>query len=799
MINKKILSIVLVLVVSVSSILGISLLQVSAQDPVANLTGTIYDRGVDTDGDGSFNYIEVSVEVNVTDAADYEVRIFGLLAADFSYIDVSGERSEYLQSGIQVINVSLYGPTIYTDGLNPVNVSDITLFWVEYSPPFSHMSYWVDSLYDVPLSEEYLFTDFDSPFKDAEATFAVYPDGRVVMDGWLNYTDMEETSPFPFMSGVADIEKIDTMTEVIANFTFTVPEEEASQFPFNSSAFELLSEYSGGLLSTMITGSTIFPPSIASEFPLNITDFTVMGEYGDNVVNGNITVDIWNGFPLDDVVIYFDGNNTIVHMNGSTTVVFGNYPDFGEINATILEQMLADLTDTYEGQGPGSLYNMTNGILEFTMLNNETMLDTSNATVDFEAKIEGDLIHALVNMTGQPATLYDLLNTTLPSIESGSLLLTYAHALKQADMEFDFTANMTHIFENLIPFLPDLMSSDESGFAESLLNTTYCTVNSAKVSLSYNGKQANLKANATIQDFDAELNYIKTLLLIYNFFEPLTSQFQTINETQIDLTNFGMSINLAETSMELDIQGLEVVPPLDWINATSFKLERFFNLTTMDDYEPPVEGEKLKVTVEGRSNATHTVTLSLQGTVPDPDMSSPGGMMWENQSISELKELIFQIGPRDNTAPVIDAPIRTPQIPDDGEAVTISVNVTDADTGVPPYGVILSYRTNAGAWNNITMSKMIDDLFEEEIPGLPGGTYVEYLIIAHDYANNEAIEDRSGDYYVYTVIPEFPTVQILLIALLLIGVIIVAAKRKSSLVGYSLSQLSQKVRMLFPF
>ncbi len=797
-IYKKILSTALILVVSMSSILGLQLFQARAQDPIANLTGSIYDRGVDTDGDGAFNYMEVSVEVNVADPAEYEVRVYGLVATDSSYIDVSSERSIYLQSGIHAVNISLYGPTIYASGLNPVNVSEIVLFWVEYRPPLTYVSHWIGSLYDAPLTEEYLFTDFDAPFKDVEVSFAVYPEGRVVMDGWLNYTDMEEMNPFPLMSGVASIKQIHPMSEVATNFTFTLPEDELSQFPFNSSSFDLLSEYSDGLLSTSITGSTILLPSMASELPFNITDFTVKGEFANHVVTGNLTVDIWNGFPLDDVIIYFDGNQTSIHINGSTTVIFGNYPDFGEINATILEEILADLIETYEGQDSGSLYNMTNGILEFTMLNNETTVHTSNATVDFDAKIEGDLIHALVNMTEQPAFLYDLVNATLPSIKSGSLLLTYAHALKQADMEFDFTANMTHIFETLIPFLPDMIPPDEAAFAESLLNTTYCTVDTATVSLNYDDGQLNLNATATIQDFDAELNYIKTQLLTQNLVEPSASQFQTINETHIDLNNFDMSLRMTETSMEMDLHGLEVVPPLDWINSTHFKLERFFNLTAMDDYEPPIHGEKLKVTVEGRSNATHTVTIFLPGTLPDPDLSSPGGMTWANQSISELKELVFQIGSRDDTDPVIDPPHQTPELPDDGEAVTISVNVTDVDTGIPPYGVTLSYRTNAGVWINVTMTKMMGNSFEGEIPGFPGGTYVEYRIIAHDYADNEALEDRSGAYYVYTVVSEFPTWHLLLIAALLIAAITIIVKRRRNSISYSLSQLNQKAHMLLP-
>jgi hypothetical protein len=93
----------------------------------------------------------------------------------------------------------------------------------------------------------------------------------------------------------------------------------------------------------------------------------VKGACIDNVVTGNVTVDIWNGFPLDDIILHFQGNNTYIHVNGSTTVIFGDYPDYGEINASVLEEMLVGLADNFEGQDPESLYNMTNGILEFTI------------------------------------------------------------------------------------------------------------------------------------------------------------------------------------------------------------------------------------------------------------------------------------------------------------------------------------------------------------------------------------------------------------------------------------------------
>jgi len=794
MTSKQFVSIILILTVSVSSIFGLCLSQVRAPSPIASLTGAIDDVGVDTDGDGAFNYLEVSVVVNVTDAWDYQVEIIGLIATDVTYIDIYGVKSEYLDAGLHTVNISLYGPAIYMSGLNFVNVSDISLSSLEYEPPFDYNSTWLESQYDVPLSETYLFTEFDSPFKDIEAQFVVYPNGRVVMDGSLNYTDMEEMNPFLSMYGDADLETVGSTTDVSTSFTFRIPEEEGSQFPFNSSTFEMLLDYSDGLLTSAINGSTIFPISIASEFPFNITDFTVKGNYADNVVSGNFTVDVWNGFPLDDILLYFQGNTTYIHLNGSTTVIFGSYPDLGEINSTVLEDMLSSLASTFEGQDSGSLYNMTNGILEFTMLNNVTTLHNGNASIDFEAQIEGDLILGLVNMTGQSAPLSDLLSSTWSSIESGSLLLTYTHALHQADMSLVFVVNMTDLIDNVIPFLSDVLPPDEAPFVESLLNMTYWAVSSGQISLTYEDEQMILNAAATIHDLNAELNYIKTLVLTYNFSVPFMSQLHTLNDTQLDFTEFQMHVDADDTSLAIDMQGFAVMPPLDWINATDFKLTRFFNMTANDDYEPPIDGERLKVSVGGGSNATHTVRIFRPGTVPDPDMSAPGGMVWGNQSISSLKDLVFQVGPRDDGDPVIGDPVQTPETPDDGEVVIVSVNVTDADTGVHPDGVILSYRAGDG-WINVTMSKVTGDEYEGEIPGMPGGTYVEYMIVAYDYAGNAAIDNQSGNYYVYTVIPEFPTLQVLVLALVLLGVVAVIVKRKRNVLGNSLSQLRQKVRV----
>jgi hypothetical protein len=419
-IGKRILIVMLISLLTFSTL---SIFWRAHAQPVASLTGTIYDGGVDTDGDGAFDCLEVSVEVDVTDPWDYKVEVLELQDSTSSYISVSGHKSEYLDAGIQVVNVLLYGPTIYVSGLNPVNVSEIALYSVEYVPLEEPAYTLLDSVYDVPLSQEYLYTEFDSPFADIEAIFVVYPDGRVVMEGALDYTDMEPPYTEPPMYGVASVEKSGILTLVSADFTLIVPPEEASQFPFNSSAFTLLSEYSDDLLTTTISGNTILPPSITSEFPFNITDFTVMGEYAGGMVDGNITVYLLPGFPLGDMEMDFYGNSTYVYLSGSSTVIFGYYPDFGEINATVLDYMLQELNSTIPGHGPDSLYNMTNGFFECTRLDTTTTLYDSSATVDFEAECQGDLIQTFVNMTGQPTAMYEVLNATWSSVESGSFVL----------------------------------------------------------------------------------------------------------------------------------------------------------------------------------------------------------------------------------------------------------------------------------------------------------------------------------------------------------------------------------------
>ena len=101
--------------------------------------------------------------------------------------------------------------------------------------------------------------------------------------------------------------------------------------------------------------------------------------------------------------------------------------------------------------------------------------------------------------------------------------------------------------------------------------------------------------------------------------------------------------------------------------------------------------------------------------------------------------------------------------------------------------VTLSYRIDGGSWVNTAMTKTTADIYEATIPGHSAETEVEYQIAANDVAGHQAAEDNAGSYYVYTVIPEFPSLLILpLLMIATLAVIVyrrklVASKRKHSL------------------
>jgi hypothetical protein len=127
--------------------------------------------------------------------------------------------------------------------------------------------------------------------------------------------------------------------------------------------------------------------------------------------------------------------------------------------------------------------------------------------------------------------------------------------------------------------------------------------------------------------------------------------------------------------------------------------------------------------------------------------------------------------------PLIGTPFCTPAgevLP--SQKVKVSVDVTDAESGVK--NVTLFYTTdNDTSWTHTPMNyNATTGFYEALIPEQSVGILIKYEIIAFDHANNKSVENNSGQYFIYNVIPEFTAMMFLLILLFSTMVIFIAKK-----------------------
>jgi hypothetical protein len=132
----------------------------------------------------------------------------------------------------------------------------------------------------------------------------------------------------------------------------------------------------------------------------------------------------------------------------------------------------------------------------------------------------------------------------------------------------------------------------------------------------------------------------------------------------------------------------------------------------------------------------------------------------------------------DTAVPVIK---NVSQIPENevqpAQAATILANVTDSESGVK--SVTLSYTVSGNnTWFESQMAfNSTMGLYEGTVPGQHANNQVEYRIVAYDSAGNEKIGDNQGQYYVYTVVPEFPASEALMFFIILTLLAVTFQKR----------------------
>jgi len=154
----------------------------------------------------------------------------------------------------------------------------------------------------------------------------------------------------------------------------------------------------------------------------------------------------------------------------------------------------------------------------------------------------------------------------------------------------------------------------------------------------------------------------------------------------------------------------------------------------------------------------------------DANIISEGQEEWNGAGAQELRNIL---GLSSSIIPLYAVPVgapegadRTPptigdptQVPDSGavepnQTVTVSVEVIDEGVGVSE--VVLSYSIDEGqTWTDTTITSISLNTYTGEISGFEEGKHVQYKILAYDNSNNLAVEDNAGNYYIYTVIPEF--------------------------------------------
>lgn len=133
----------------------------------------------------------------------------------------------------------------------------------------------------------------------------------------------------------------------------------------------------------------------------------------------------------------------------------------------------------------------------------------------------------------------------------------------------------------------------------------------------------------------------------------------------------------------------------------------------------------------------------------------------------------------DDTPPEIGIPSQNPPSYDvkDGEQVTVSVSLTDMESGIK--NATLFYTINNGEqWENRPLNyNPSAEEYEATIPGHQEGTTVKFKIETYNNAEIKATRDETEPYSTYQVIPEFSIFGILLLFIVATLTIIIYRKK----------------------
>ena len=499
----------------------------------ASFTGNHTDIGVDTDGDGLFDYLAVGIEVNVTEAGTYGVYADYIMGTSYYNLYNHIVTQEYFTRGVHWLYLNYSGPMLAQAHFSPMAISYVGLF--EKDPSYFEL----DRMSSVVLSRSYDHTLFDASLRDTQVSLVVYPSGTVSLGGKFNYTHMYPSGIFPTANTTIDFSTSGNTTICTANgtivfppslaplnsttghlstryadgllnatvdATLSMPSEAGRSWPFNTSDFAFSSTYSNGLLNTDLSGQTIIPSQLLSTFPFNITDIVVLVDYKENNINGNITFHAVSGLPLGDAIAYISGNRTELHLNGSLTVVYGNF--FGtEVSAAKIDDMLGNFTSMIDQMSAGSVE-----CTQFNAIKTPLLLDSTEygANVEYNITLRGNFTEAIAKLVSSTSFGYSAeeaspvieaaLESFSSSVQNASVKLMYYYSSKIATVDLHSTCDVKAALSKAFELVPAAVPSGNKTIAEAWIKIANATA-SAYEDVGFNASFSSATQKLDLQGF----------------------------------------------------------------------------------------------------------------------------------------------------------------------------------------------------------------------------------------------------------------------------------------------------------
>ena len=385
---------------------------------------------------------------------------------------------------------------------------------------------------------------------------------------------------------------------------------------------------------------------------------------------------------------------------------------------------------------------------------------TANATIDTKDVIDVDFFSLLTFSVNVECN-------KLEYVSGENVTITISTTPSQPSAEFNVTVTNSTLHE-VWTYGPSNL--DSNGEAVVIMDTTDLPVDSYDVEAVVNNTMYEETGDDYFDIIEPTFNIYAEVdpLLITGYAMPLLNITTNPAQTNANLSiviGMGVGIYYKLNKTVFDCSSYQYALPLPVMpNGTYFiQVVATSAIGTNSTYDVLSYSHGTDTDGDGLSNSEET---SVGTDENNPDTDSDG--FFDGMEV-------FHAPPPDTTGPSIGRVSQEPEIPDENEIVTVTVEVTDAESGV--HNVTISYTTGQ-TWNNVTMEKTTGDTYEGKIPGLPAETNVQYKIVAYDNAGNLAIDDNAGQYYLYNVIPEFPTWASLVLVLIAFTVAIAIHKKR---------------------